>query len=368
MIHIDTPQRPLPRRYLTSPGGFAWWYAEILDAQRNGLVLIWSFGLPFLPGYMGPARRNSALLPAEKPSLNLVVYERGTPTFYLLHELEPHDASWNGEGTWRFGNSILTSWVEDGERHLDVVLDCPLTHGQGSLHGHIEITGRAVQMEGIPVPSAQHAEHLWTPLALPASGNAELHLDDGREVLLSGTAYFDRNGGEDTLESIGIDTWYWTRGSFPEGERIAYVLWPTQDTRNPRVIGFTLSPEGVMRQHDDLELTLPRKRREIYGMPTWPWLELRQHGELWLKVEHQARVDNGPFYLRYFTRATTETSWGEGTSEIIVPHRIDLARHRFIVNMRVSSDQRRNSMWVPLFEGSEHGRIKRLAKSLGWKR
>ena len=50
MLQLDDPHRPADRDLLASPGGFAWWYVDALDEQGNGIVCIWSWGLPFLPG------------------------------------------------------------------------------------------------------------------------------------------------------------------------------------------------------------------------------------------------------------------------------------------------------------------------------
>jgi len=36
---------------LRSPGGFTWFYVDLVDGQGRGATVIWSWGLPFLPGY-----------------------------------------------------------------------------------------------------------------------------------------------------------------------------------------------------------------------------------------------------------------------------------------------------------------------------
>jgi hypothetical protein len=53
-----------------------------------------------------------------------------------------------------------------------------------------------------------------------------------------------------------------------------------------------------------------------------------------------------------------------GSAEVIDPSRIDLDRHRPLVRMRVATDLQRNSIWLPLFQGSRHGRVARLFQSL----
>jgi len=60
LVRVTSADRPLDRRLLEAPGGFAWWYLDALDARGDGLVVIWSFGLPFLPGYRSASRRGLA--------------------------------------------------------------------------------------------------------------------------------------------------------------------------------------------------------------------------------------------------------------------------------------------------------------------
>ena len=68
------PRFPAPEA-LTAPGGFVWWYLDLTDGAGNGVVLIWSFGLPFLPGYADAARKGQGQSPASRPSLNVAVYK-----------------------------------------------------------------------------------------------------------------------------------------------------------------------------------------------------------------------------------------------------------------------------------------------------
>ena len=61
------PVTPVPpgladQALLDVPGGFLWCYLDLVDATGDGLVLVVSFGLPFLPG--GSSAR--ALLPVDE--------------------------------------------------------------------------------------------------------------------------------------------------------------------------------------------------------------------------------------------------------------------------------------------------------------
>jgi carotenoid 1,2-hydratase len=90
-------------------------------------------------------------------------------------------------------------------------------------------------------------------------------------------------------------------------------------------------------------------------------LRLSVDGRPWLDVQHTVVADDGPFYLRLLSEGTapdgeTATGW----SEVCRPDRVDLARHRALVRMRVHRTEGRNSMWLPLFTGTREGRIRRL--------
>ena len=58
---------------LRSPGGFTWFYVDLVDDHGRAATLIWSWGLPFLPGYAQSARTGRPRLPLQRPSVNLVV-------------------------------------------------------------------------------------------------------------------------------------------------------------------------------------------------------------------------------------------------------------------------------------------------------
>ena len=97
-----------------------------------------------------------------------------------------------------------------------------------------------------------------------------------------------------------------------------------------------------------------------------PWsqgLTLEREGAPWLRLTHARPVDSGPFYLRFLAGS----SHGVACTEVIVPARIDLSRHRPLVRMRVSPARRRPSMWLPLFSGGSRDRLQRLVRHvLGW--
>ncbi len=107
-MQLQSPDTPIPFEVIDAPGGFAWWYVDAFDADENGMVVIWSFGLPFLPGYLHANRRGRPQTPRSRPSLNVVTYRNGKPDFYLLQEYPADRCGWTREGereVWTFGHS-----------------------------------------------------------------------------------------------------------------------------------------------------------------------------------------------------------------------------------------------------------------------
>lgn len=359
MLQLDDPRRPMPRELLSAPGGFAWWYLEMMDANQDGLVLIWAFGLPFIPGYTSGARRGAPQLPRDRPCLVLSLYEQGQPTFYAFHEFEPEETSWDGADQWRFGDTLIEREVGDTHQTVRVQLDCPIVSCGERLQGTIEASGVIPTRTNLD-PAPANPRHIWTPLAYPARGVAELRLPRHDAWRFEGPAYHDRNGSDRGLHALGIQTWLWGHASLLEQERIVYLLWP-EGEREPHVLGFEIDVEGRLTERHDLTAWLSPQRRTSFGMPTWDRIEVRDAHGAWLTMRPDHTLDSGPFYLRY----TTEVEGGAlpGTAEVIVPSRIDLARHRFMVRMRVAG-QDNNSFWLPLFQGPRQGRVHRLMSQL----
>jgi carotenoid 1,2-hydratase len=396
MIEIGSPGEPMDARYLRSPGGFAWWYVDLVTPSGDGLVLIWSYGLPFLPGYASSSRSGRPSLPFARPSVNLALYRGGREAFYLLQEHEPAAAGdaagtaaaeevahssagrernvsvspgWSAgapvqalaERTVRIGSSLFESRVVDGRCNVVARLDCAVPGTDERLTGTVIVDGAAARGLGSRVPAAD-AEHLWTPLTGPAIGTADLAIGGRRLARLEGRAYHDRNGGSSPLHSLGIRRWSWGRLPFGDVERIFYLLWP-ENGGAPRCVGLEIDRAGEERFVPRLEVEVGGWRRNLGGM-RWPAaLRLLEEGRAWLDLSQRRLVDSGPFYLRYFVDALSPD--GErvlGTGETCEPDRVDRALFRPLVRMRVHRVARGNSIWLPLFSGPRGGRLRRLLR------
>ena len=364
LITLSAPDRPLDRALLQAPGGFAWWYMDLLDGHGAGVVLIWSWGLPFLPGLASAARAGRPVVPMMRPSLNVAIYEDWRLESYLLQEYAPAEATWvDGERRWRFGQSELEVTRTDELVELRAQLDCALPGTRDRLTGTVTLEGvarRAAPDEaGAPDP-----HHDWTPRMGPATGRAQLAVGGRARHDITGRGYHDRNGGTAPLHELGFDRWIWGRLPFEDRERIYYILWPSGGG-DPACVGLEIGADGQTTRHDEVDVRLTGPQTTLAGMRTHERIEVFVAGQPWLDVTPRARLDDGPFYLRYFVEARCGDEQTVGFGEACQPERVDLARHRPLVRMRVHEDREggANSMWLPLFTGPRRGRLRRLLRN-----
>lgn len=420
MLTLTPAGRSLDPATLTTPGGFCWWYGDVVDADGNGVVVIGSFGLPFL------ARRGELDVPQQRPSLNVAVYERGICTFYALQEFaaatgadaaeaglqetcsrtdgDPHTGS---GARWRFGATVLSYDVVDGEGRFGADLD--LTLPVGRIRGRIAIAGprrdpaghgchtlgtpNAVPLStaagtgqltaadrsgvvGSPRATAEALAHDWSPQLGPSIGRATLALNE-RDVVIEGSGYHDRNGALLPLTDQGIAWWLWCRadvdGLGGRESRVVYALWPDHgDGQVGEVcaVGVVTDISGATRIVDvDID-TGPRHR-------TWLGMGEVRHVRVtercpdgarrpFLTAAVAARVDDGPFYLRHTLRAGIDAAAAHTTGflEVVDVRRMDARWQRPFVHMRVTpTTTAAASLWHPLFAGPRAGRV---ARQLRW--
>lgn len=360
----------LARELLDCRGGFLWWYLDLVNEKGDGLVLIWSYGLPFLPGYASRSRGGRPQRPATRPSLNISTYRGGTLDFYLLQEFDPHRVHWNARGDgdrWQFGDSSLESIVEEGRRKVavDLCVDVPMLDVPARIRlcadGPGCRTAGGTHDPDLRVCSPP-PEHDWAPLLCNRRARASVTVGR-RDFEFEGRLYHDRNGGSHPLQDQGIRSWVWGRIPLPKSELIYYVL--DGINGSTQSILLAVGPDGQLRKLADARLRRDAPRRNLGGLTWWPAMTVERKGSPWLTIEHDDIVDSGPFYLRSLPRATDRNGHStRGVAEVCEPRRIDLAIHRPLVRMRVHQKDRPNSMWLPLFTGPRQGRIHRLLHSL----
>lgn len=358
MIELGNPQRALAHHLMEIPGGFAWWYADLVNEHGDGIVLIWSFGLPFLPGIAAADRKGNPLQTKTRPSVNVCVYRRWKPEFYLLQEYETNEAQWEpGTEDVRIGDCHFSSKVVDGKRRLDVTLNCPLPGTTDRLTG--TISGQALST-GIASPDSHDAgHHEWTPLFGPGHLHAELSVGKEHHFSISGRGYHDRNGGNKALHNLGIKHWFWGRGPDGDTDKIYYLLWP-EGGGAPRAWGLEIDNTGEVTR---VPLTITRHGSWFtrYGRWLWKSLTLEKDGQPWLKVKRRSIVDNGPFYVRMLTEhIAPRGDVSFGTAEAVYPHMVDRGPIQFFVQMCTHHVSKPSPAIVAWFNGLSTGRLERF--------
>lgn len=346
MFCIPDPGDDVLEGSIDSEGGFAWWYADLLDAHGNGLVLIPSWGLPFLPGYADAARRGCAPPARQRPSLAISLYEAGRPAYYLLQELQPGEASRQGH-VLQFADSTLS--FGNGSLHAALDLDAP----GGRLRGTVVVRG--TPRAPLALSPVQHADHEWCPMSGPARGSWDLQLGDTR-LQGTGSAYLDRNAGRASLEQLGLRSWTWARAQLPDRLRIGYASWLV-DGSSEAVIVDVLGDGTTIAEPARIEPG--PTRHNLWGLAWWPALALSSETRR-VQIEVAHRPDDGPFYQRSLSTVHTELGSTHGVSEVCHAQRIDRAWQRPLVRMCLHRPSGHNSIWLPLFAGPRSGRLARL--------
>ncbi len=350
MITLSPAHDELATLAVDRRGGFAWWYLDLVDARGEGLVLIWGFGLPFLPGI-----RDSEGPPRLRPSLTISLYREGRERFYLFQELPPDQAEWSPErGTWRFGRSEirLQRALAGLTLHMELDVDVP---GLPPLRGSVEVRG-PVRIGGDEEEDEASREHVWAPLLAAAPGSVRLR--GAVEATLNGRAYLDHNAGLKPLHALGIARWSWGRLALPGRELIWYHL-SGDKGYTERVHVLEVRANGVARRAQ-AQVSLDEPRRSWTGI-RWP-RRIRFLDPVGRPVEVQVRppVDAAPFYLRHLVEGRCGDERGQGVAELVIPGRLDRAWMRPFVRMRVHRLAGQNSPFLPLFCGPVEGRLRRL--------
>lgn len=344
-------------RVLHAPGGFTWWYLDLLDHEGNGLVFLWFFGLPLLPGARKPH------VPAGRPGFSLAVYRAFQPSFYLLQEHEPGASSWDPESsTWRFGRTMVR---QVGSSGWLVSLDASLPGTAERVRGEIVVTGGPCTPGARLAGAVPSGEHVWSPLLLGGRGEAELELGAGERCSLRGRAYVDHNASGVALHALGIRSWRWSRLSFAGRDLVYYLVDPV-DPHAPRRDVVLTAAGGRVDLVEGAELRFTGARRSLYGLRWHERAHLTDGGGLDVALRVRGLVDDGPFYLRFLVEGRDARS-GEvatGVAELLTPPRVDLPWQRPFVRMRHHRPAQRNSVWLPLFTGPRRGRVGRLLGQL----
>jgi len=359
---------------LHGPGGFTWFYVDLVDERGDGATVIWSWGLPFLPGYAGAARSGCAQLPIDRPSVNIAVYENGRERFYLLSELPADRCHWSADGrSWQMGDSSF-AWTDvpgpaggAPTRTLQADLDLALPAG-GRVTGRLLLSG-TLRRDPVAQTFPGHvgepgSSHVWTPMIAASRGCLDLRTPGG-PVRVEGRGYHDRNSAALPLQALGIQRWLWGRVALPGRDLIFYRLIPSARNSPPRDLVIEIAGDGSSRVQENAGMRVGGLRRSVWGLQRPTGLTFADPDGRPVQVEVSCLLDNGPFYQRYLLRGRCGADAGRGVGENLVPDRVDTDLLRPLVRMRVHRAAGPNSMWLPLFSGDSAGRVRRLLRRHG---
>lgn len=348
MLEVAEPNPKQTMDAASAMGGFLWWYADLRASSGEGLVVIWSLGLPFLPG----ARENAAA--SGRPAVSVAHYAGGRQQLYLLQEYKCEDARLDvltGDGV--VGRSSYRTLKQGSDVELRITLNEPIPSSTDRLLGEIQVKGPSSQLS---LDSPQGAHHIWTPKTVHAKGRATLSYG-GQSHQIEGSAYFDSNVSDTPLHAQGISSWRWGRLTFPKYTLVYYEVEETDGVRLRYL--YRQSEEGGIARVPG-RLNFSRTARGFYGLDS-PREVTIGGPDLSIWATSRVLLEDGPFYSRGLLTAKDQNGDdGFGYSETVAPGRIDRAWQRPLVRMRTHQVGRNNSLFLPLFNGPRNNRAERL--------
>lgn len=231
---------PAPLRFdlPVAPGGYAWWYLDVLsDDKALALTIIAFVGSVFSPHYASArriaARGGEPAVPERFAAINVALVGRDGREHWALNEQSELTRTTERAS---IGRSSL-SWQTDARgQHLLVELDEHETRfgaRRGApLRGRIRLYPTALFGPRIELDRARPvARHRWYPVAPHARAEVEL---ESPALRFSGSGYHDVNSGDEALEH-GFSAWTWSRAELDaERTAILYDLQPREGPADPR--------------------------------------------------------------------------------------------------------------------------------------
>lgn len=258
------------------PGGYLWWYLDVLDPVSGlGLTIIAFVGNVFSPRYFA-ARARGAADPHDFCAINVALYRPGGDR-WVMSEVARADAH-RSAADFSVGCSHLR-W--EGEV-LVVDFDERTAPWPGRLAGQVRL--HPAQAFGPRVNLSPDGAHRWYPVAPLA--HAEVILE-APQLRFAGPAYHDVNHGDAPLEQH-FCSWDWSRTTHADA---ATVLYDTQlRTGDALRFGRRFTADGQMIDVDppkahDLGRTGWRMPRHTRTAPDTP-------------VAVQRTLVDAPFYSR----------------------------------------------------------------------
>ncbi|MCA9558293.1 MAG: carotenoid 1,2-hydratase [Myxococcales bacterium] len=191
------------------PGGYAWWYVDVLDPDSgHGLTLILFVGSVFSPGYHRARQADRRADPVAHCGVNVALYRPGGDAWVMTEVA----------GVERSADALSVSgttarWVGGA---LEIAFDERRAPFGQRMRGRVRLHPAATFDAGRTLDP--RGAHRWWPVAPVAHAVVEL---DTPRVRFSGHAYHDVNWGDEGLED-GFRRWDWSRASARDATRILY--------------------------------------------------------------------------------------------------------------------------------------------------
>lgn len=324
---------------------FAWGYLDLIDSAGSGVVLIWGFALPFLPGTVAREREGLPASPRLEPAVALSVYRAGRPDFYLLQRQQPVDSA--DPFAQRIALDAVTIDLTDG---VDVDIHADLPGGE-RLTGRIGLDGPATRLQ-LPHWALNRSDHRWQPRRL-GDATADLRTDRGWSFAMRGRGYHDGNLSRVGLTELDLTRWTWGRLPHPGGDRIFYLLERRDGRRQQLLIDVGPGGDGTVQEPT---VAWGPLRRGRWGMTYPTRLTIGDTG-----LDVRSCVDDGPFYQRFVVQGQVDGVRSVGVMEQVEVDRMDRGWTAPLTRMAIH-DPNAPAPFCALFNGPHRGGIGRLLR------
>jgi carotenoid 1,2-hydratase len=303
---------PLPLDVAVPPGGYAWWYLDVVaDDGRHALTAIFFVGSVFSPFYARERARGSALA-EDHCAVNIALHGPSRPAWVMTEWPRARVSRSTTELT--LGASRLQA--RDGRVVVELdELTSPFPRlRRRPLLGRIVLEPRGPGLGAQALDAA--GRHRWYPVAPRARARVEL---DG--VVFEGAAYHDANAGDEPL-SAAFRGWSWCRLAGAAETRVNYAVRRRDGTQAGLALAFDAA--GGHARELPPSTTLPR---------TGWWLErpLAWAGEAAVVRE----LESSPFYARALVRGRGADGEWLGVHEALDLDRFEAPWVRFLLPFRM---------------------------------
>lgn len=332
------------------PGSYEWWYFDAID-DKSGLsfVIIFYEGNPFSRRYIQSLQKGIGEMAHSFPAISISIYMNGKPCYYSFLEyksdnyrVEKHPFSFYlGDHSFRCemdqGNLVyhlsLNQKLDSGHTlQAELAFSSLLTSGNS-----IQQISAAEKNPG----SEERDQHSWNLIQNKALVTGFLTLNQ-KKLSFNGVGYHDHNVGCEPMKESFYE-WYWGRMHFSTSTLIYYLMFHNDGTHEMRAwlqhhSESNSTTDGVPIESLSLQ-ALNQKRKNVFGLRYFEEIEFSSR-DLNIKVIQNQKIDSGPFYVRWLSKATLfrkgrQEEITNGFSEYIRPERIYMKKYWPLVDMRI---------------------------------